>query len=447
MSANVRKVSDTLRKKLQEQRDAMTSGVVIDNRKMTKVRLRLLPCGEEVPGVVYYDSYSPALNKGCTSPRTFGLPDPVLDVWDGWKRSGTPEQKEHAKNTINSGREYWMAVLDRANPGTVEAPNIRVFRAKQTVNKTIVDGMIDDEDGTDLTDAKTGRDIRVIKAPGTPKGENPWSARVLDSEPIFPDATDKQLAALLKVAKAFDVRDHFFKVNLAVLAEMHDALTGEQIPAEVMEKLEASDKCYWPEADGRGSKPNARVGGGKAKPAPKPASKPVDDDDEDEEVAEEAEAEAGDGADVKIEVGATVKFTDENEGEITGKVLEIDEEKETADVDGGENVWTVAISDLTLVEGAESEAAEAEPEAEAEEDEEEEAEKPKAKPKPKAKAAEPEPEAEEEAEPEEVEEEETPAPKAGAVKKPATPVGKAKPAPKPAAKGSSLRSRLAKSRK
>lgn len=446
MSGKTKAISATLRERLQKQRAAMQTSLVIDNKKLTKTRLRVLPCGEDVPGVEFHNLYSQPLNKGCTSPRTFGLPDPVLDAWEQIKRTGTKEEKDAARAAVTPGKEYWMAVLDRTNLGTPAKPNIRVFRAKRTVYQVIMDYMEDDEDGGDLTDPVTGRDVRVQKVQGE---QNPWAARVLDAEPIFDGA--KETAALLKAIAGFDVREHFFKTNLATLQEMYDALLGEKIPAEIMEQLEASDHCYWPDGDSKSSKPNARVGGGKARPAPAEAEPEGEGTGDEPEAAAEEEPETPEAG--EIAVGATVSFEVEGEGKITGTVLEVNEDKGTAEVDAGENTWTVACDDLTVV-----------PEAEAEAEEPEAPAKPAAKPKPKAKAAEP--EAEEE-EPEEVEEEEAPAAEEPAEEeepesaKPAraTP----KPAPKPAAKAppaaakrkpvpakpaaGSLRSRLAKSRK
>lgn len=443
--ADVTRISDTLRQRMQDQKQSMTTGLIIDNKGLKKVRLRILPCGEDMPGAVYRGMFSAPLNKGCTSPRTFDLPDPVLDMHEHIKRTGNKEEKKHAYDTIRPYVEYWMAVLDRSNVGTAAKPNTRIFRAKQTVYKTLIEAMENSEDYGVFLNLTKGRDIRVVKT----DEQNPWKVLVLDPSPVFDDPKD--IPVFLKAVAGFEVAEHFYKVNLAHLREMYDALTGEALPAEIMEQLEASEHCYWPDdEEGKTARPSARVGGARKPVKPVKPAADVAEEPEEAEAAEAAEEpeEAG-----EIAKGAKVAFKDDDGNEVEGTVLSVNAKDKTAKIDTPENTWTVGLDDLTRVaDEAEAEEA-AEPEAEAEEEPAKPAATSKSKPKARAEEGE-EPAGEEEAEePEEVEEEaeaEVEEPAAKATPRVATPKApaKAKPAPKakPAAKGG-LRGRIASARK
>lgn len=418
-----KKISAALRDKLLQAKSEMGgSGLIISNKNLTKVRLRVLPCGDDIPGKPYYSLYSPALNKGVASPRTFGLPCPVLDAYDNIKRTGSKDEREHAKNVISPQTEYWMAVLDRDDMGTPQSPNVRILCAKKTVFQAVINRMTDEDDGEDVTDPTDGRDMRVRKVQGE---QNPWKVTWLDRSPLAEDEDDTE--AILEAVEGFNVEEKFFKINVAKLQEFYDALTGESIPNEYLETLLADeDHCYWPDDQDR---PSVKV----SKKKSKKSKKPVEDDDEIEDDEDEGEDDEGEEIDT-IEVGAKVTFVDEDEGEIEGTLTEIDEDGNYL-VDDGEAEWTVDPA-TTAIEAVEEEGDEEEGDEEAEPEEDDEGDE------------------EEEPEEDDEEEEEEPKPKAKK-KKPTAKKAKKKKAPakkapakKKAGKASSkLRSRLNKSKK
>jgi hypothetical protein len=357
--AKGKKLAKSLREKLQAQRNSMKQGDIIDNKNFTKMRLRMLPCGDEVPGTEYHSVYSPAINKGCTLPKTFGLPDPLMEAIDSIRRGGSAEDKAHLKATVRPQKEFWMPVLDRDNMGSAGSPNMMIFRCKQSLYQRLLDWMLDEDDGEDITCPVEGRDLRVRKNKAAKTPADVWTANKLDREPISED--DDFVEAALKAAEKVDVSSRFYKVNLETYSEMYDALTGDSLDDDVLEQLQESGFCYTPgDEDDSGSsrRPSRR-------------RKDEDDDDEDED-----EDEDGDGeVEIEIEKGTTVQFDDPDEGTVTGTVLKAtDDGYEVEDENG--DVWDLNPEDteITVVSDDDSEDEEDEEEADEDEGEEDEAE-------------------------------------------------------------------------
>ena len=322
-------VSDKLRKQLLDQKKEMGStGMLIANKDWTKGRVRLLPCGDEIPGhrvISYYCESLAGDRKGTTSPATFGLPCPIEDAFARLK-SEDKEVRDRAYDMVRKTTEYWVPVVVRGEEGTVDAPNVRIFPMKKSVYAKVQAFMTDEDVGEDITHPLEGRDL-LIKKQGQQKSTE-WMVDKLDPVPLHKDKAMR--AAIIEAGKALDVRQHFFGVDYEVLGKIYEALTGEEMPKKYRDT-------------------GAKTAAAKAKP--KPA------DDEDDHTSTEA-AEADESPETaEIEEGSRVSFTDADDNTIEGDVTAIEDGQATVkDDDGGE--WEVDVDALTLVESEVAEDAE-----------------------------------------------------------------------------------------
>lgn len=340
------KVSDALRERLLAQKKSMQrGGMLIRNKDITRMRLRILPPQEgELPGVENTSFYSKTLNKGSTSTMCWGVPDPVSDALDNIYRSGSKDDKETAKTFCRRTVEYWVPVIDRSDEGTPQSPRLRILASKHGVYQRITDWMLDESDGEDITDPVEGRDV-IIKRKGVGL-ETEWSVDKADRSPI---SDDEELAnAWVELAGGFDVRTRFYIPKFDVLEAMYKGLTGERIPAtyatpikELIATLEAGGHVD-PDAD-------------------------VDAEAEEVETVETTEAvateettettaEATDDGDL---TGQLVQFTNDG-AEVQGTVLGPDADEEglwLVAEDGGDpnEPWSIPVGMLTVIEIVEEE--------------------------------------------------------------------------------------------
>lgn len=369
------RLSDEAIARLKGQRSGMSRGQIIDNKKFpAKMLLRILPTYGDLPGHEYNGIFCKTIGNGTTSPRTFGLECPVMDLFDDMCNS---DRKEEAYNIINPQREYWMAVADANDLGTVDHPNIRILKAKQTVYSEILDAMTDEDDGCDITDPKEGCHMRVRKSGGGMDTE--WKNRIIqEQKPISDDEALTQ--AFVDAAEKFSVASRFYLVDLEKLAEIYDILSGgEEIPARYMKKLK---KSKFVKTD---ATKMSRQGADDDDDGGEEAGDDSYDDDETEEEETEEETEETEEEETEEELdelpeGTVVTFEFEDE-ELTGTISAraVDDEGDlfyTIDVDG--DGWDIFPSNtvLTVVEE------------EVEEEEEEEAEEvpPTKAPKKKTKS-------------------------------------------------------------
>lgn len=369
----VSKVSPELKKKLLAQKKAMGSQLIIDNRSFQKGKFYILPSAtpEEVPGQEYISVYCDAIKTGATSPATFGLRCPIVDFFENIKRTGTKEEKDAAYKLVGVTHEYWLSVLDSEDIGTSSAPNIKILRARKTVYQAIINRLVDDDIGEDVTNIDDPRPALIKK---TPNAENPkksdWSVTFLDKAPISEDAD--YIEGLRAAVGSFDVRAKFYKVDWEKLNKVYHKLTGDDIPDHYKEQGDGggTDEGGTTEEGGEGdgeqteaapkaaAKPATKAPPAKmpAKPAAKGPAKKAEPE------PEPAEPEADENG---IIVGQTrVKLTLDGE-ECEGVVTAFNSDDGNYDVEakdpkGETGVWTCALEDFTIIEDEEP-AAEPEP--------------------------------------------------------------------------------------
>jgi len=226
-------ISDALKAKLLGQKKAMSTGIIIDNKTFEKGTFRFLrnPNADDL-SLEYFSFYCERIKKGSTSPLTFGLRCPLNDYAENLKLSGTKEEKDAFYNTIKRTHEYWMPVVDINDLGTVQSPNVRILRGKQSVYMAVINRMTDADHGEDVCDLRSGRNAAVSKS--GQKLDTVWNTMFLDSSPLTED--EDYLVALENLMSRFDIKSKAYRVDWEALGELYVEVTGQDMPAEYREQ-------------------------------------------------------------------------------------------------------------------------------------------------------------------------------------------------------------------
>lgn len=340
----------TLRSLLSEQAADMTTGggLLIKNKNFPKGFYRILPgAGGIAPGQLYVSFYADTERVSSTSPATFKVICPILDKLEELRAGGneTKEASKFAWSIAKPSNEYWMSVINIANPGTVESPNLQILRGKHTLYQDIMGFICNEEYGYDITDLVTGRPMHVEKvatAPGSAFSAE-WKYVWGDRGPLSannPDIDDNEFReAVEAAADKQDVRKHFYTVDWEKLETIYEAMFGCVIPQIYVDAWQDYLDENGLESEKAPAKASAKA---PAKAAKK--SKPLPETDEPE-----------------IEFGVTrctFEGVDENDDAITiaGVILEEDAEPDddglhylvSDDDDADGDPWSVAASEITL---------------------------------------------------------------------------------------------------
>jgi hypothetical protein len=366
-------ISSSLRERLLGQKAAMArGGITIDNKTFVKDRLRLIPLAGRVSiGVANTGIYVPSLKKGSTSPATYGLVCPIVTAIENIRSTGSKEDLQFARDFANVQTEYWTPVIARKDMGTAAAPKIRILKAKSTVFETLLTWMTDEDIGEDITAVKDGRDF-ILKKTGVLK-DTKWTCEKYDREPLSEDEDYNN--EVLRLAAVFDPSKHFFPIDLDILKQTYENLTGDVMPASLSDPIEeflasrsaASNESparIAPKAAPGKAAPKAGPARIAPKAAPKPAEEeqPADDDNTTQAATDEppfAQGSDDDAVeqDVNFPVGARVIWT-EGETQIKGVVVGMDQDPAYAGCilvrQEGEPVetapWSLPAADLTIEE-------------------------------------------------------------------------------------------------
>ena len=109
-----------------------------------------------------YFYYNIGNNPGLLAPYQFGKPDPINELIQKFKSEGTKEGYEMAKKLYPKMRSY-AAVIVRGE----ESEGVRIWSFGKLVYQALLSLMMDEDYG-DITDLKTGTDVKVkcTKPPG-----------------------------------------------------------------------------------------------------------------------------------------------------------------------------------------------------------------------------------------------------------------------------------------
>lgn len=197
-----------------------------------------------------------------------------------------------------------------------------------------------------------------------------WKVREVESNAILYTMTSLSPAALFKLrafleacglevpqsAMEFDINDLVdAEFGGSVVIEEYEgnkrAVISDYFPAEEVEEGETEEE----EVEEEEPEEEEEV---EEEEEPEEEEETEEEEEDEPEEEEEPEEEAPPAKKTRgkkkapakktIEVGSTVTFEDEDEGEVTGEVVAINPKKKVADVQVDDEVWEIDLSELTL---------------------------------------------------------------------------------------------------
>ena len=382
------RLSDEARQKLAGQRQTRTS-LWVDMKTIRKEYVRFLPFGQSgEPGVFGFrvtKIWSKHLKKNTTSPRTFGLKDPVLDWCDAqWKQAKDkrPDKERAAaiRSIANEDTKMECLGVIRGDLGTVESPKIRIFGFyPETYAAATLPGV---EDGEDVTHSRSGKYcvLRRVKV-----GEK-LKTTISDWRPEEPITKNKKLRmAIMAAGKALDVLNLQSAPDWSLLAKIYKLLTGKGIPEEYLKQKgvkAALAKAKKKREDESEDDETEEEEDGKALATDDEDEDETEEEDESEEDAEDSEDEESDDDETKDddsedddESEDDEESEDEDDSEEEDSDEAEDDEDESEETDDAED----DAEDDDESEDDDDEAEEDDDESEDDESEEEDEEKPAGK--------------------------------------------------------------------
>jgi len=308
-----------MKKLLTRQKHRIHTESIINKKTFTKMRFRLIPPQEGMtPGVENIKIFVNPMERGTSSPASWGYPCPIIDALEVFKCKATKDAKEEMYNTVRVTREWWFTGIDKEAPGTPDNPNILILPGTEGIYAQVLDQLIgeegeDEDESNDITDVYEGQDIWISKEGAGL--DTKWRTKFLPPSPISRD--EDYVAAIIEAAATFDVKEHFYRVDAEVLQVAYTLVSGKKgIPKEYMEGIEA---CSRP---------------GPVPSAPKSMDAPV---------AEFAKPKP------KIVIGKTrVSFVCPMEGVVTGEWKDGNGKAVYEVIDDTGNAWTVPKTRVTV---------------------------------------------------------------------------------------------------
>ncbi len=128
----------------------------------SNVRILSFPDNDGQPFKERWFYYNIGNNPGLLAPYQFGKPDPIQELITKLRDDGSKESYELAKKLYPKMRCYAPVVVRGE-----EEKGVRIWAFGKTVYQTLLNIMLDEDYG-DITDPKTGRDVKVVctKPPG-----------------------------------------------------------------------------------------------------------------------------------------------------------------------------------------------------------------------------------------------------------------------------------------
>ena len=128
----------------------------------SNVRILSFPDNDGQPFKERWFYYNIGNNPGLLAPYQFGKPDPIQELITKLRDDASKESYELAKKLYPKMRCYAPVVVRGE-----EEKGVRIWAFGKTVYQTLLNIMLDEDYG-DITDPKTGRDVKVVctKPPG-----------------------------------------------------------------------------------------------------------------------------------------------------------------------------------------------------------------------------------------------------------------------------------------
>ena len=215
----------------------------------TTIRILAFPNNDGQPFKELYFYYNIGNNPGLLAPYQYQKPDPIQELISKLREDGSKESYEMAKKLYPKMRVY-AAVVVRGE----EDKGVQLWGFGKLVYQKLL-GIMLDEDYGDITDPKTGRDIKVICS--KPPGQQ-WA-----KTEILPRGRSTKLSDDTKQAKEWmtnipDIKGIFKTKSYDELSKIvNDWLNGDNEDDEGTEKFGASsDDDDTPKSGGGGKSYN-----------------------------------------------------------------------------------------------------------------------------------------------------------------------------------------------
>lgn len=154
-----------------------SSGLVFPKEGTLRMRIKS-PGDDQELGIELIQFY---LNKdlgGVISPATFGEPCPFMEKYQELKNSKDPDDQELAKMLVSRRKYVVGGIVYSDEKGTkvdYEGKDKGVL-IPRSVYQDIIDLYLDEDEAGDMTDPRTGYDIKIIRS-GSGKNDTTYSAR------------------------------------------------------------------------------------------------------------------------------------------------------------------------------------------------------------------------------------------------------------------------------
>lgn len=186
-------LKDRLKKKRDELGSKGGGGSVLYVKEGT-TRVRILPIMEEELAYEVTHFYLNEKLKGIYSAATFDEACPAMEAYQDLKSSKDDEDLELAKK-LSPKKAYLIPVLvyEDDKGKTINKDNSgKLMKISNGVYQTIIDLYLDEDEWGDMTDAKQGYDIKIIRS-GKGKNDTEYSVVACKNTPLDKEYAKKKI--------------------------------------------------------------------------------------------------------------------------------------------------------------------------------------------------------------------------------------------------------------
>lgn len=192
-----------LKKKKKELKERGKGNQNLIFQKEGTLRVRLRPTGEENDFVFEISQfYLGAEIKGVISPASIGQPCAIMEKYEELRDSDDPDDKEFAKRFSLRKRFLAPVVVYSDSKGKkVDKDNTgKMVMLVNSQYEKIIDLFLDNDEWGDMTDPKTGYDLKLIRT-GTGQYDTEYDVQPCKPTPI-PKAYRKEIDLEAEILKA-----------------------------------------------------------------------------------------------------------------------------------------------------------------------------------------------------------------------------------------------------
>lgn len=176
------------------------SGFIFCKEGVTRVRIKSPGENEEL-GIEVISFYLGDKIGSIYSPQTFDEPCPIMEKYLELKDSPDPDDKELAKKLVPKRRYLIGGIVYEDDKGKKPAYDgqDRVILIPRQVYNDIINLYLDEDEAGDMTDPKTGYDIKITRSG---KGQFDTTYSVMNCKPTKLDKSMAKPVALEKMVRA-----------------------------------------------------------------------------------------------------------------------------------------------------------------------------------------------------------------------------------------------------